>query len=138
MGAKVDGGIQLCVVGDPGHWVATAVVDDASIPLWRAGQSARVQLDGLPGEVLTGVVQQVAEVEIDEDARRSPDEQAQFNSRFRPGRLARTRYQAQIELNSPPPTLRMGAVGTAKIDVEPTSLGRRLFETVRHTFSIGH
>jgi putative peptide zinc metalloprotease protein len=137
VGATLDVGTKLCVVGDAEHWVAIAVVDEASIPLVRAGQSARVQLDALPGAVLTGVVRQVAEVEIGEDARRSPEEQSQTGTQDRPGRLVRTRYQAQIDLDAPPATLRLGAIGTAKIDVEPTSLGRRLFETVRQTFSIG-
>lgn len=138
VGAMLDVGTRLCVVGDPEHWVAIAVIEEASIPLVRAGQSARLQLDALPGEVLTGVVRQVAEVEIDEDARRLPEEQSQSSAQDRPGQLVRTRYQAKIDLDSAPATLRLSASGTAKIDVEPTSLGRRLFETIRHTFSIGH
>jgi hypothetical protein len=48
-----------------------------------------------------------------------------------------TRYQARIELDAPPSTLLLGATGNARINVEPASLGRRLYETLRQNLSIG-
>ncbi|MEX2187648.1 MAG: hypothetical protein WD875_12670 [Pirellulales bacterium] len=137
-GVTLDVGAPLCVVGDGERWEAIAGIDEASIALVRSGQSARVQLDAWPGVVIHGTVVDVAEVTIEDDTpEQFAAERASATDRGKSSRLKGTRYLARLKLESTHFALLFGATGTAKIDVEPASLGARLYETYRQTFSLG-
>lgn len=137
MGMKLDVGTMLCVVGDAERWVAIAAIDEESIALVRSGQNARIQLDAWPGVVLSGTVIDVADVSVDGSSDDTAAGGEGAASRGRSSRPMGTRYQARIALESPHPRLLFGAIGSVKIDVPSSSLGSRVYESLRHTFSLG-
>lgn len=138
VGVKLDVGTTLCIIGDAKRWEAIAAMDEDSVALVRAGQSARIQLDAWPGVVIDGKVIYVSEVTIDDDSSRGTASTADGEAnRGGSNRTPGTKYQVRIALEPPHPRLLFGAVGTVKIDVRPSSLGSRVYESFRRTFSIG-
>jgi putative peptide zinc metalloprotease protein len=136
VGAHLDRGTLVCVVGAPGRLEAALVIDQADIEFVRPGQKVRMKLDALPGRVLDGTVVEVAKT----DLKVAPRELAAHSDlpvrRDRAGtpRPAATSYHARVTLADCPPGLFPGARGQAKILVASQSLGARLFRTFSQVF----
>jgi multidrug resistance efflux pump len=109
------------------------VIDEASVPDIQPGQIARVQLNLSPGVILSGVVRNVAEVKADEV---SPDQLDKTSLKSK-SRHKGSLYQARITLDSDSKPLLFQGLGKARIKVQPRSVGRRLLDLVRQTFSLG-
>jgi putative peptide zinc metalloprotease protein len=136
LGANLESDTLLCLIGDPREFEATFVIEQASIEFVRPGQCARVQLDALPGNILTGRIAELSEVDLES----APFEliatgllpsrkDAQGNRR-----PIRTSYLARVELDDHDEKLLISATGRAKISVAPRSLATRVIRYLQSTF----
>lgn len=136
LGCHVDVGTLFCLIGDAGNLEATLVIDQEDLELVRVGQVVRLQLSEQPGQVLTGHIRQVSEIGV----REVPPELAASGelpvvpTEDKGAESYRRSSEARVSLNSGGEMLRIGAVGWARIRVEPQSLGQRFYRLIRHTF----
>ena len=66
IGAHVEPGTLVCLVGDPQKLTAVLLVDDTDIKRLEPGQKTRLRIDELPGQVIEGEVVEVARHELDD------------------------------------------------------------------------
>jgi putative peptide zinc metalloprotease protein len=137
-GALVEAGTLVGLVGDPKQLDAVLLVEDTDVARLASGQAARVRLDQLPGQVLTGEVVDAARRDA-QDAVSSSAAQADLESLFaglvRPGQQA-NHYQARVRFAMPDEPLAIGGRGEAKIAAERITLGRWLWRYLAQTFRL--
>ena len=102
------------------------MLDQRDMEFVRVGQSVRVQLEQSPGQMLSGTIREVAEI----DLQVAPTEllpagsiptQADESGVQRP---VSTAYQARVALDRTDTALLIGEAGQAKIYAAPLSLAR--------------
>jgi putative peptide zinc metalloprotease protein len=137
LGAYLQTGTLVCLVGDPRKTEAVLHVPQTDIELVEPGQSARMVLDHLPGQVFQGSVTDTAKL----DLKVMPRELAaagDLPSRADSSGVVRpidTWYQARVAIDAPPAELLARVHGRTKITVASQSLGWRLARWVKQTFS---
>jgi putative peptide zinc metalloprotease protein len=137
-GALIEPGTLLCFVGDPNRAAAILVVDDTNIERLRPGQQARLRVDQLPGQVLTGEVVDVARRDpqpADSEKVARADLAPLFAGILPPGREA-THFQVRVRLENPPAALALGGRGQAKIAAERITLARWIMRYLAQTFRL--
>lgn len=135
-GALLQPDTLVCLVGDPGRLEAMAYVEQADVEFIQPGQRVRLLLPALPGTILTGTLEEVAEVDVEDvpavlaESGRLPT-RLDSTGRKRP---VETLYQARIRLEASEQPVVIHACGRAKILVAPQSLARRMYRFLRRTF----
>lgn len=137
LGCHLETGTLFCSIGDPRRLQAVLVIDQSELQFVRPGQRVWLQLDELPGEVLSGTVTEIARA----DLKVLPRELATGEdlpvriSEQGTARPLETSYQARVSLDDPTGRLLIGTRGRAKIIADPQSLARRIYRYLRRTFS---
>jgi putative peptide zinc metalloprotease protein len=138
LGAYLEPGVLLCLIGDPRQLKAVLVVDQADVEFVRAGQPVRIRLEQLPGETLEGEIEEIAEIDLKAAPREIvsagylPTREDQHGVR----RPLRTCYLARVSLDKHDHRLLIGACGRARIRVAPRSLGSRIRRYLCRTFRL--
>ena len=137
VGAFLKTGDVFCLVGDPHNVEARLIVDQSQMEFIANGQSVKLHLRQLPGQVLEGTIADIAQVTVDdvpaqlmthEDLASKPD----ASGRRRP---VSSSYQLQVRFTSSSPTsIVLGSTGRAKILVHPRSIGERVIRYLQQTF----
>jgi putative peptide zinc metalloprotease protein len=134
-GAWLETGTLICLVGDPRKLEGLLVVDQADVDQVRVGQTVRLSLDQTPGEVLVGSIDEIARIDLDVAP---PELVAAGVLPIRDDgpapRLASTVYLARVKIDATDRQLRIRTSGSAKVLVDPTSLGWRLWRYLSNTF----
>jgi hypothetical protein len=164
-GARVEPGTLVCMVGDPSRLTALLLVTDSDVKRLRPGQTARLRINQLPGQIVEGTVVDVAR----HDARKVETESAGranlaplLAGIMPPGRTAAL-YEARVrfsleadeergarsaerdgktgDLNSQlstlnPPPLIIGGRGEAKVTAERLTLARLIVRYLAQTFRL--
>lgn len=131
-------GTLFCLIGDAEKMEAVLVIDQSDVQFVREGQSVRLRLDERPGEILTGIVKDVAQMDLKVTPReliQHEDLPTRINEQGRP-ELVSTSYQARVELDAGETTLLAGTTGSAKIETAPQSLLKRLSRYLSRTFRL--
>lgn len=134
----VQSGTTVCVVGPVESRIAMLLINQDDINLVRVGQTARVVWNELAGEVLTGVVTEISAIDLDLLPRDAvlrlnlPAHTLPSGSIVPVG----TWYQAKVRLDATKSPLVRGSAGTARILVDPQSLGTRIRRWVSRTFPL--
>jgi putative peptide zinc metalloprotease protein len=135
-GCFLERGTTLCIIGNPDQLQAILVVEQGDIERIRPGQSVRILLDELHQEVIHAKVQEVSELELDA----APPELAakRLIATESAGNLAPlgVYYAVSVTLpqcSRPPP---LWSSGRAKIEAEPRTLGKIVYEALCRTFRI--
>jgi hypothetical protein len=145
LGAQVEPGTLVCLVGDPARVTAVLLVDDTDVKRLRAGQQVRLVVDQWPGEVIEGEVVDIARHEVREDASEGAaqaDLAALFAGIVPPGRSgalyqARVRFDAGAGLSEGGHTnLVIGGRGRAKVTAERITLARSIMRYLAQTFRL--
>jgi putative peptide zinc metalloprotease protein len=127
VGANLESGTLLCLVGDPRRLEAVLVVDQGDVEFVRRGQTVRLKLDQIPGRVARGTVTELSKI----DLKVAPRELARAAGlavhvdRAGIPHPAGTSYQARVSLEDYPEGLLAGARGQAKVLAASESLGSR-------------
>jgi putative peptide zinc metalloprotease protein len=135
---QLESGTLVCLVGDPNALEAILVIDQSEIEFVAPGQNVRIQLDQGPGEILTGVISELAAVEMEVTPREllaAGHLPFRTDDRGRP-RPASTSYQARVKLDARNRPLLIGESGRARIEAAPLSPGRRLVRLLGRTFRL--
>ena len=137
-GAQVEPGTLVCLVGDPQRLTAVLLVDDTDVKRLRPGQTVRMRIDQLPGQVIEGEVVDVARHDArgaDSALGRPGRSRPLWAGIVPPGETAPL-YQARVRFESPGQPLVIGGRGEAKVAAERITLARRIFRYLAHTFRL--
>jgi putative peptide zinc metalloprotease protein len=140
LGAQVEPGTLVCLVGDPARLTAVLLVDDTDVKRLQPGQPVRLVVDQLPGEVIEGEVVDVARHEVREDdseAAARADLAALFAGIAPPGRSGAL-YQARVRFDvaAGQNHLVIGGRGKAKVTAERITLARSIVRYLGQTFRL--
>jgi putative peptide zinc metalloprotease protein len=128
-------GTLLCLVGSPGELEGRLVIDQADIDLVNVGQVVRLHLDETPGEIVTGTIEEISQLDLDV----APPELVAAGVLPMRGdsespQLASTAFLARVTLDEHDHPLLVRTTGDAKVLVEPASLAWRLWRYLSRTF----
>lgn len=137
-GALVEPGTLVCLVGDSHDLSAVLLVDDTDVARLAPGQSVRLAVEQLPGQMLTGTVIDVARHDVessDSTMTARADLASLFAGLSPPGRSA-AHYQVRVRLDATEQPLAIGGRGEAKIAAERITLARWLARYLAQTFRL--
>ena len=146
LGAHVEPGTLVCLVGDPHKLTAVLLVDDTDIKRLEPGQKTRLRIDELPGQVIEGEVVEVARHELDDIENmkmRQADLSPLLAGLVAPGRSGAL-YEARVRFSLEPRgesreaelPLIIGGRGDAKVTAERITIGRRIYRYLAQTFRL--
>jgi putative peptide zinc metalloprotease protein len=128
----------FCQIGDPAHWQANLVIDQADVEFVRPGQTVKIKLDELPHDTLRGEIEEVARHDLKISPRqlsnKSGGELATRTDAAGIERPLNVSYEARVPLDDPEGLFRLGLRGRAKIHTAPQTLGQRLWRYLTQTF----
>ena len=136
-GCFLETGTLCCLVGDPASFTAELFIHQNDVEWVAPGQPVRVRFEGHAGELLTGRVDSISKV----DAAAIPPTLARQIATHSSSQTTDTLqaadvwYQARVKLDDQRHLI-TGTHGQAKIVVDRTSLGWRLYRYLRRTFAI--
>lgn len=135
LGCYLEAGTLLCTIGDPRQLEALAIVAEADIQGLREGQRVRLAVHQLPGEIWNGHVHQIARLQSDDlppqiIAERLIPLTTASDGRVRP---SGSYYQVAVALDPRDDLPLVGAIGWAKIEVDPQPLWLRAYRGLRGT-----
>jgi hypothetical protein len=137
-GALVEAGTLVGLVGSTDRLKAVLLVDDTDIARLARGQTVRLRLEQMPGQVLAGEVIDVArrDAESASAAVSSRDDLAPLFANLAPPGRASVHYQAHVRLELPEVPLAIGGRGEAKIAAERVTLARWILRYLAQTFRL--
>jgi putative peptide zinc metalloprotease protein len=135
LGCFLAAGTHLATVAEVDRWVAVAIVEQGDLAGLREGQGVRIKLDQLPHTTLSGRVRQISRLR---SGQLPPEILAERMIPMRSGPEMRPEpvhgyYQATIDLDPPEQWPLVGAVGWARIAVDPQPLWLRAYRGLRGT-----
>jgi putative peptide zinc metalloprotease protein len=137
VGAYLETGTLVCLVGEPGQFEAILHVDENDVELVQSGQTVRLLLEHLPGETLSGEVVEIARLDLEVMPRELAAAgalPAKTDARGQTRPLS-TWYQARVRLDGNPQHLVARMHGRARISVAPQTLAARLTRWLEQTFA---
>jgi putative peptide zinc metalloprotease protein len=136
LGCYLEAGTLFCTIGDPRQIEALAIVDETEAQGLRAGQVVRLAMQQVPGQILRGRIRDVSRLNSDDLPPQIVAEQLipmHTGPDGRPRPVA-TYFQAVVSLDQHDQPLLIGAIGWAKIEVDPQPLWLRAYRGLRGTF----
>ncbi len=139
-GAMLTADDVICEIGTSDDLEAVLVVDQGDVRLVREGQAVDLKLDARRLETFTGMITEMSNKPIDSasmsmSSQTGGDLQTEIDpatGQIKPRSIS---YQARVPLEIDGILLRPGFRGSAKIHVDPMSLGARLWLLVAKTFN---
>ena len=137
-GSWVEPGTLVCLVGDPTRMSAVLLVDDAEAQHVEPGQTVRLQLAQLPGQVIEGTVAEVARRDAEATAATTAEraDLSPLMAGLVAAGPATTHYEVRVEFAMPDQPLVIGGRGEAKIAAERVTLARRMLRWFSQTFRL--
>ena len=139
LGAMLQEGTVLCLVGDPDRFEAVMVVDQTEVEFVTAGQPVDLKLDSFAWQTFRGTVDQLAESHIEAGSERlsvkaggQVPTETDASGREIP---ISTSYEALMTLDDPEAVFTPGMRGTARIQVGSRTLGQWLLRLLWQTFN---
>jgi hypothetical protein len=138
LGAYVELGTLVCLVGDPTQLTAVMLVGDTDIKRLRQGQKVRLRLDQLPGQIIEGKLIDVARHDA-QTSDQGPAHGADLDSLYA-GVMSQEHtgavYQARVRFDARPESLIIGGRGTAKVAAERITIARLIARYFAQTFRL--
>ncbi len=157
LGAHVEPGTLVCLVGDPRKQNAIMLVDDTDIKRLAPGQKARLRIDELPGQVVEGEVVDVARHELAdiENLQRRQADLSPLMTGLMPAGQSGAVYEVRLRLSgerggkgrergagsgepegAAASSLIVGGRGNGKIAAERITIGRQIYRYLAQTFRL--
>jgi putative peptide zinc metalloprotease protein len=145
LGAQLEPGTLICLVGDPSRLTAVLIVDDAEVKRLQPGQRARLVIDQLPGEVIEGEVVDVARHEVRDDVSEGAAraDLAELFAGVVPSGQTGALYQARVRFDRAAghseagyQGLVIGGRGYAKVATERITIARSILRYLGQTFRL--
>jgi hypothetical protein len=129
----------LCQIGDPRAMEAQLIIDQDDIEFIQEGQSVDIKLDELPADVLSGTIDRISPVDLQEPPKnlsnKAGGELATKTDAAGVERPLSPSYQVRIPLDDEEGMLRIGLRGRAKVYATSRTLAQRLWRFVSRTFN---
>jgi putative peptide zinc metalloprotease protein len=138
VGAYVEPGTLVCLIGDPTQLTAVMLVDDTDVKRLQPGQRARLRLDQLPGQVIEGEVIDVSRHDVGaaENATGPTDLGSLYAGIVSPEQRGAF-YQARVRFDLPRgQSLVIGGRGVAKVTAERITVARQIWRYFAQTFRL--
>ena len=139
-GCTLETGTLVCEIGNPTEFDAVLVVNQEYVDLIKIGQEAAVYLDQWPGQTLSGDVQKVSDVRLQQQTSSDPPMVLPTTARLNRAKLVpenAVSYLIRVRMYASDRRPMVGAIGRAKIKTSPQSLLDRLTRFFRHHFTLG-
>jgi putative peptide zinc metalloprotease protein len=139
LGAFLEPGTLVCLVGNPNRLTAVLLVDDTDVKRLQPGQSVQMRIDQLPGQVVSGEVADVARHEVLDDDNKTAgqaDLATLYAGLVPPGGRYTAHYQVRVRFDSPQQPLVIGGRGEAKVAAERITLARSILRFLGQTFRL--
>lgn len=136
-GAFLNSGTVLCLIGDPKHVEAKLIVDQSDVEFIRKGQSVKLHVQQLPGQVLEGTIIEVARITIDDIPRELMSHEDLATQSDPSGKMQplSSSYELRVRFDElPKSAVLLGTIGRAKIQAEPQSVASRVARYLSRTF----
>ena len=130
----------ICEIGNPEAFEAVLVVDQGDVQLVRVGQEVDIKLDAeremtYYGKITEKSSEPISATSLSMASQTGGDLQTEIDPATGQVKPRSISYQARVPLEGTDITLRPGYRGSAKIHVDPMSLGSRLWRIIAQTFN---
>jgi putative peptide zinc metalloprotease protein len=138
LGAALEPGMLVCMVGDPARLNAVLLVDDMDVKRLQPGLRVQMRIDQMPGQVISGEVVDVARHDVrDNDASSAQADLATLYTGLIPSRGRYTaHYQARVRFDALQQPLVIGGRGDAKVAAERITLARSILRFLGQSFRL--
>ncbi|MEM1226791.1 MAG: HlyD family efflux transporter periplasmic adaptor subunit [Planctomycetota bacterium] len=140
-GALLTADDLICEIGAPDAFEAVLIIDQGDRQLVREQQAVDLKLDSFRLATFHGVVEDISTnpmqtASASMSSQTGGDLQTEIDPETGQVRPRSVSYQARVPISvSDLPTLRPGYRGSAKVHVDPMSLGQRLWRVIIKTFN---
>ena len=130
----------ICDIGSPDAFVAVLVIDQGDLPMVRTGQSVDLMLDSYRMTYYSGELTEIARQPLEAVSSSLASQtggglQTEIDPRTGQVKPRSVSYQARVPIENWETPLRPGYRGSAKVHVDPKSLGARLWRFIMKTFN---
>ncbi len=130
----------ICEIGTPDAFEAVLIIDQGDIQLVREDQSVDMKLDSRRLETFSGVITEkstepMENASMSMSSQTGGDLQTEIDPTTGQIKPRNVSYQARVPLKIDEIPVRPGYRGSAKIHVDPMSLGSRLWRVIAKTFN---
>jgi len=139
-GATLTADDVICEIGNPEAFEAVLVVDQGDVQLVSIGQDVDIKLDAerlftYHGTITEKSSEPISSTSLSLASQTGGDLQTEIDPATGQVKPRSISYQARVPLTETGLTLRPGYRGSAKVHVEPMSLGSRLWRVIAQTFN---
>jgi len=131
---------RICEIGTPKAYEAVLIIDQGDIQLVRVGQEVDLKLDSkrlvtFSGELTEMATNPMQAASTNLSSQTGGDLQTEIDPSTGQIKPRSVSFQARVPIDFDGTPLRPGYRGSAKIHVDPMSLGRRLWRLIAKTFN---
>ena len=139
-GALLTADDVICEIGTPDAFEAVLIIDQGDVQLVRVGQAVDMKLDSLRLETFSGMITEKSNEPLDAasmsmSSQTGGDLQTEIDPKTGQIKPRNVSYQARVPIQVDRVKVRPGYRGSAKIHVDPMSLGSRLWRVIAQTFN---
>lgn len=139
-GAMLTADDVICEIGTPDAYEAVLVIDQGDVQLVREGQAVDMKLDSRRLETFSGMITEKSNEPLNSasmsmSSQTGGDLQTEIDPTTGQIKPRSVSYQARVPLEIGDIPIRPGYRGSAKIHVDPRSLGSRLWRIIAQTFN---
>ncbi len=139
-GALLTADDMICEIGAPDGFEAVLIIDQGDRQLVREEQLVDLKLDSLRLKTFHGSIEEISKSPMDSastsmSSQTGGDLQTEIDPKTGQAKPRSVSYQARVPLDSAEMLLRPGYRGSAKVHVDPMSLGNRLWRVIIKTFN---
>lgn len=140
LGAYLTPDDVICELGTPDDFEAVLIIDQGDVQLVRDGQTVDMKLDSRRLEKFSGVITEMSNRPLDQASMSMSSQtggalQTEIDPATGQVKPRSVSYQARVPLAEVDFLLRPGYRGSAKVHVDPMSLGQRLWRVIIKTFN---
>ena len=139
-GAMLTADDVICELGAPDAFEAVIVIDQGDVQLVREGQAVDLKFDSRRSETYSGMITEKSNEPLDAtsismSSQTGGDLQTEIDPVTGQVKPRSVSYQARVPLELGDIPVRPGYRGSAKVHVDPMSLGSRLWRLIAQTFN---
>jgi putative peptide zinc metalloprotease protein len=139
-GAMLTADDVICEIGMPDAFEAVLIIDQGDVQLVRVGQAVDMKLDSRRLETFSGMITEksnepLASASLSMSSQTGGDLQTEIDPTTGQIKPRNVSYQARVPLEMGDIPNRPGYRGSAKVHVDPMSLGSRLWRVIAKTFN---
>ncbi len=130
----------ICELGTPDAYEAVLIIDQGDVQMVREGQAVDMKLDSRRLQTFSGMITEKSNeplnaASLSMSSQTGGDLQTEIDPATGQIKPRSVSYQARVPLEIGEIPIRPGYRGSAKIHVDPMSLGSRLWRIIAQTFN---